>query len=129
MTLTRTMLNRLIAQARVLGVMGRRDRLIFETLYATRITLAELTRLRRYDVDMLRHRMHIRGRRARTFKIDPTLCSRLTFYRDAVIGYLMSDGARDVLFPYEHAVPFTVTRLRALIEHYRRAAGIEKYDA
>jgi site-specific recombinase XerD len=119
------MLNRMIVQTQLLGAMGRRDRLIMRALFETDLTAHELIRIRRQDIDLRAKTFVVCGPRARRLRIERRLFDQIAFYRDEVAGFLGIEERHDRLFVYGFRTPFTLRQLRAMLEHYRRAAMID----
>lgn len=84
MILTRTALNRMIAQTYLLGLMGERDRLIMRALYESDLTVGELVRICNRDIDLRAKTFVVRGARPRRIVIDRRLFSQIVCYRDRV---------------------------------------------
>ncbi len=132
--LHRDELQRLFDAVPAEGVLGRRDRAIFETLYSTGLRVSELVSLNRSQVDLQRREFMVRGKGRKP---------RIVFLSDAaaeaILSYLKlrDDNFEPLFLNYRHSKKqeditlgekrrLSTVMVEYIVRKYARRAGIIK---
>jgi len=127
--LTPEEVERVLAQTRLHGAAGIRDRAIIETFYSTGIRRQELIDLALYDVEPQHGTLMVRegkGRKDRLLPIGEHACHWITRYLEAVRPVLVVEPDGGTLFLNDHGEPFKGTQLGDRVRKLIVAAGIDK---
>ncbi len=118
-----------LAQTRVHGLIGIRDRAIIETLYSTGLRRSELAHLKLYELDLKNGTLLVRegkGRKDRYVPLGARAIAALKAYLDDVRSELVLEPDSGYVFMHEFGEPFEKGRLSDLVKRYLLAAGIDK---
>lgn len=127
--LTPEEVERIVAQTRLHGAEGIRDRAIIETFYSTGIRRQELINLTLYDVEPPHGTLMVRagkGRKDRLLPIGERACHWITCYLEQVRPELVLEPDDGTLFLNEYGEPFKGTQLGDRVRKNIVAAGIDK---
>lgn len=127
--LTPAEVERIVAQTRLHGAQGIRDRAIIETFYSTGIRRQELIDLALYDVEPQHGTLMVRegkGRKDRLLPIGERACHWIMCYLEEVRPELVVEPDGGVLFLNDHGEPFKGTQLGDRVRKLIVAAGIDK---
>jgi len=118
-----------LAVPEVSDALGLRDRAILELFYSTGLRRSELVRLRLYDLDRSRGRIHIRQAKGKKDRLLPT-GKRALAWIEAYLGRsrpLLECGQDEgELFLTEHGEAISPNHLTGLVRRYFDRAGITK---
>ncbi|MGH7994905.1 MAG: tyrosine-type recombinase/integrase [Opitutaceae bacterium] len=121
---------RIIEAADPSTVLGYRDRMILETLYATGIRKTELLNLTVADVNFEEEVLRInggKGARDRVVPLTRVAAAGLETYIKAVRPQLLGERKSESLFPSPRRGGLSDTTLGYLVEKYARKANVKKH--
>jgi integrase/recombinase XerD len=127
--LTKSEVEKVLAEASPASAVGLRDRAILETLYATGVRRSELVSLRLYDVDRERGTLMVRqgkGRKDRMIPIGERALGWIARYLDEARPGLMVPPDEGYLFLTTLGERLTPDFLTQSVRRYVLAAGIGK---
>jgi len=120
---------RIIEAADTSTVLGYRDRVILETLYATGIRKTELLNLTLADVVLDEELLRVNGGKGAKDRVVPltrVACAMLETYVKAVRPQLLGKKKSERLFPSLRRGEMSDTTLGHLIDKYAAKAGVKK---
>jgi integrase/recombinase XerD len=131
--LSREEVELLVNAPQVSGLLGIRDRAIFETLSATGLRAQEFINLRVYDLDPRRGTLLVRQDKAgrdHTLLLGTSALFWIENYlretRSLLVAVSTAAAHESALFLTRRGRPFTTRELNELVRHYLAATGIEK---
>jgi len=130
--LTAEEVERILAQTRLHGELGIRDRAILETFYSTGIRRSELANIRLYDVDTRNGTLMVRqgkGQKDRMVPLGSRAGSWINRYVEEVRPSLVVEPDEGWLFVHEYGEAFRKNRLTDLVKKYIEASGVAKPGA
>ena len=119
---------RVMAETKIMGLKGLRDRALLECYYATAARRNELGHLKLSDLKFEREQVLIvngKGDKTRYVPLAPRTASWLKAYCEHVRPRLMNLKSGTTVFLDNHGLAFRPHQLTALVKKYLLSAGIE----
>jgi integrase/recombinase XerD len=109
--------------------LGRRDRCLFEVLYATGMRVSELLGVRLRDIDWKDRTIRVLGKGAkeRIVLLGDLALDALERYIHSARPLLLGQSETDALFLSNRGQPLSVRRFHLILQEHLAAAGIEKH--
>lgn len=108
--------------------LGRRDRCLFEVLYATGMRVSELLNVRLQDIDWTDRTIRVLGKGAkeRMVLLGDLAVDALERYIHDARQLLLGDRSSDALFLSRLGQPLSVRRFHLILQEHLQTAGIDK---